>query len=357
MHRRTFLRGSAAAALAAAGPRHLLAQDPPPVFQEMTAEQADAVKRGLDYLARIQGRTGAVGSTCQTAFSSLAGLAFLAGGNSPGRGPYGKNVLEILQFVLRTQTKNGYLNEAGGGGRAAGGSGMHGHGFALLFLSEVLGMCGDLSDRLGNDSVKEAVQRAVKVVESSQDGNGGWSYDPSPSGHEGSVTVTQVQALRAARNAGIQVSQKVIDKGIQYIKKSTASDGTIMYSLGGGGGGTYALTAAGACVYAYYGLYDGPEVTRCSKALYDFVTGKRAGGRGGHDAYANFYAGQACFFLKRKDPKFWTEGYGRIRQELLRTQNKSSGAWSNDGYDGSFGTACATLVLQIPNRYLSIFQD
>lgn len=360
MDRRTFLRGSAAAGVLAATPRVLFGQDqepPGPGFQEMTAEQAAAAKRGLDYLARVQGRSGGIGQTCQVAFTSLAALAFMASGSTPTRGPYSENLRNALKFIMRCRTKKGYLNEGGGGGRAMGGSGMHGHGFALLFLAELYGMCGDLSDQVGDDSIKEAITLACRVTEGAQDPNGGWTYDPNPNGHEGSVTITQVQALRAARNVGVNVSQKVIEKGISYIKKSTASDGTIMYSLGGGGGGSYALTAAGACVYAYYGIYDGPEVGKCMKALYDFVTGKRGGGRGGHDFYAHFYAAQACFFMKRKEMKFWTDGYARIRKDLLQSQNKSSGSWSSDGYDGTFGTAVAALVLQIPNRYLPIFQD
>ena len=361
MDRRSFLTGAAAAGMLAADPLRgiTLPQDSPPTdgFQETTPEQIAAVKRGLDYLARIQTRSGGIGQAAPVAFTSLAALAFMASGSTPTRGPYATNLMNALKFIMRNKTQNGYLNEGGGGIRGAGGSGMHGHGFALLFLSELYGMCGETSDQVGDESVREAISRAIRVTEHAQDPTGGWYYGPNPSGHEGSVTITQVQALRAARNAGFQVSQKTIDKGISYIKKSTASDGTIMYQLGMGGHVSYPLTAAGACVYAYYGIYEGDEVTRCAKAMFEFITGRRPGGRGGHDFYAHFYAGQACFFMKRKDLKFWTEGYTRIRKELLQSQNKGSGNWAGDGYDGSFGTACACLVLQIPNRLLPIFQD
>jgi hypothetical protein len=325
-------------------------------LQEVTEDQVKAIGKGLDWLARNQSqRTGAVGSTCQVAFTGLAGLAFLAGGNTPTRGKYAANVRGALRFIMRCTPKSGYINEAAG--RGMGGSGMHGHGYGLLFLCELYGMCGDIQDeQLGDESVKDAVARAVKLTEKSQDPSGGWTYDPNPYGHEGSVTITQVEALRAARNTGISVGKTVIDKGIGYIKKSTAADGTIMYSLGSGGGGSYALTAAGACVYAMYGLYDAPEAKKCMKALMDFISGKR-GRQGYHDYYSHFYAGQACFFMKHHDAKFWTEGYPKIRKELLQSQDKGSGGWTQDGYGGGFGTACATLVLQIPFRYLPIFQD
>ena len=103
-------------------------------------------------------------------------------------------------------------------------------------------------------------------------GIGGWTYEPQPYGHEGSVTITQVQAMRSARNSGLMVDKKVVDKGLDYIRKSTMADGTIAYSLGSrGSGGTYALTAAGMCVFAMYGAYDAPEVKRGMKALMEFL--------------------------------------------------------------------------------------
>lgn len=356
--RRTFLKGAALSTgvLAAPSPlRASLLQESSPPFVEVLPEQVSAVKRGLDYLQKIQSRSGGIGTQAPLAFTSLAGLAWMAGGSTPTRGPYAHCVMNALKFVLKCSGRTtGYINE--GQGRMAGGSGMHGHGYALLFLAELYGMCGEMSESLGDESIKDAITRAVGVTERAQHVQGGWTYEPQPNEHEGSVTITQVQALRAARNAGVNVSQKVIDKGISYIKKSTNSDGTIMYRLGMGSHATYPLTAAGACVYAYFGLYDDPQGQKCMKACFDFIMGKRGGGNAHFDSYATFYAGQACFFMKRKDPRYWTEGYARIRKQLLSTQSKS-GAWANDGYDGGFGTSCATLILQIPFRMLPIFQD
>jgi hypothetical protein len=355
MKRREFLRAAGWSAASAALPAipSLRAQEPP--FQEITKEQEEAVNKGLDWLAKYQYSSGGIGSTCQTAFTGLAGLAFLANNSTPYRGKYAKNVRQCLKFLLRcTHKTSGFINEAAG--RGLGGSGMHGHGYALWFLAELYGMCGDMTD-LGDDSIKECIRKAVECTQASQDPNGGWTYEPQPYGHEGSVTITQVQALRSARNAGIKVDKKVIDKGIDYIKKSTMADGTIAYSLGSrGNGGTYALTAAGMCVFAMYAQYEAPEVKRGLKALMDFLSGSRSR-NGHHDYYAHLYAGQACFFAKTKDPAFWTRGFSTIRSELLASQDKITGCWGQDGYGGAFGTACATLVLQIPYRFLPIFQE
>ncbi len=356
MDRRTFFGLAGGGAALGLPPLRLLAQDPPAApFNEMTGEQTEAIRKGLEWLARNQGPRGAMGQSCQVAFTAIAGLAFLAGGNTPTRGKYASNVKKALQFIVKCCRKDGYINEAGG--RGMGGSGMHGHGYALLFLAELYGMCGDINDEPEFDeSLKEKINRAVKLTAFAQDSNGGWTYDPNPSGHEGSVTITQVQALRAVRNAGLIVPKQTVEKGITYIKKSTSSDGSIMYSLGQGGGGSYALTAAGACVYAYFGLYDAPEARKCMDCLYSFITNKRSG-RNNHDFYSAFYAGQACFFMKSQNRSFWTDGYDKVRRDLIQTQDKKSGGWLSDSYNGAFGTGCATLVLQIPYRYLPIFQD
>ena len=353
MRRREFLRMAAAGvpALAAAP---LWAQEPAVAFREITPEQVVAIDKGLKWLVKNQYSSGAVGSTCQVAFTSIAGIAFLANNSTPVRGPYAKNVRDALKFILRNTTKAGYINESAG--RGLGGSGMHGHGYATWFLAELYGMCGDALD-LGDESVKERLQKAVAIIEHSQDSFGGWTYEPSPTGNEGSVTVTQVQALRSARNSGIAVKKAVIDKGLEYMRRSTHADGTIAYSLGSrGSGGTYALTAAGMCVFALYGAYDAPEVKRGMGALMDFLTGRRSRS-GHHDYYAHLYAGQACFYAKAKDPAFWSKGFDVIRNELIQNQDKESGGWIQDGYGGAFGTACATLVPQIPYRFLPIFQE
>ena len=46
---------------------------------------------------------------------------------------------------------------------------------------------------------------AIVLISRSQSRDGGWLYTPDDAGDEGSVTITQVQALRACRDAGISV--------------------------------------------------------------------------------------------------------------------------------------------------------
>ena len=68
--------------------------DVPEGAAEMVTEQTDrAIKTGLAWLSRNQNADGSYGNGTyrgNIAVTSLAGLAFMASGSSPGRGPYGR---------------------------------------------------------------------------------------------------------------------------------------------------------------------------------------------------------------------------------------------------------------------------
>ena len=100
---------------------------------------------------------------------------------------------------------------------------MHGHGFALLFLASVYGMITKASLR---HQVGDTVRKAVTLTSQGQSSAGGWTYTPG-TGDEGSVTVTQVQALRAAHNAGFLVPRAVIEAAADYLEKCRTPEGGI----------------------------------------------------------------------------------------------------------------------------------
>ena len=61
-------------------------------LEMMTPETDEAIQTGLAWLARNQNADGSFGSGTyrgNIAVTSLAGLAFMSSGSSPGRGPYG----------------------------------------------------------------------------------------------------------------------------------------------------------------------------------------------------------------------------------------------------------------------------
>src|SRR3954447_6506084 len=69
--------------------------------RHVTKRSADAVKRGLDYLAKTQTADGnwinqQDGAAYPVSMAALAGMAFLANGNTPNRGPYADNVRKVV---------------------------------------------------------------------------------------------------------------------------------------------------------------------------------------------------------------------------------------------------------------------
>src|SRR5690606_3804853 len=89
------------------------------------------------------------------------------------------------------------------------GRSMYGHGFGTMFLAQIYGMEEDVQRQ---QQIHDVLSKAVKLTARSQSRAGGWLYTPDSGGDEGSVTITQVQALRACRNAGITVPSETIKR-------------------------------------------------------------------------------------------------------------------------------------------------
>ena len=91
--------------------------------------------------------------------------------------------------------------------------------------------------------VLDKLQRATDLIISSQNDEGGWRYQPRPQDADVSVTVMQLVALRAAKNAGIRVPKRTFDLAIQYVKSCAMPNGGFLYQPGIGEDG-YARSAA-----------------------------------------------------------------------------------------------------------------
>ena len=101
----------------------------------MTPETDRAIQAGLAWLARGQNPDGSFGTGTyrgNIAVTSLAGLAFMASGSSPGRGPYGAPIDKALAYVMDNTAPSGFI--------AVPGSATHGpmysHGFGLDMLDK-----------------------------------------------------------------------------------------------------------------------------------------------------------------------------------------------------------------------------
>lgn len=226
---------------------------------------------------------------------------------------------------------------------------MYGHGFSMLFLSQLYGMTED-PERA--EEIHRVLQDAVQLTARSQSPLGGWYYTPGSSRDEGSVTVTQVQALRSCRNVGVAVPKNVIDAAMEYLAESQNSDGGIRYAVQQRQGGSRpAITAAAVCCWYNAGEYGNPLAKRALEYCKPLI--KPRGAEGGHDFYAHFYFAQA---LHLADDPFWKEYFPKRRDYLLAIQ-LPNGAWWGDSVGEVYGTAIALVVLQLPYNQLPIMQQ
>ncbi len=322
----------------------------------VTAKADEAIDRGLAYLSarsNLQGGYGTGGYTGNVAVTSLAALAFMAHGDMPHRGPYGRIITNALKFILANENRDGihpgFLHNPNGSLHGP----MYGHGFATLFLAEVFGMVHDKSLRKDLDS---ALHRAVKLILDSQNKEGGWRYNPGSPDADISVTICQIMALRAARNAGIFVPRSKVDKCVEYVKGCQDRLGgwfRYMRLAGGGGGGQgFARTAAGVCALYSAGIYEGREVESGLAFLRRSRPAVNGFGKPDmHYFYGHYYAVQAMWTA---GGRFWSEWYPAVRDELIARQ-AVDGSWS-DQICTHYATAMACIILQMPNNYLPILQ-
>jgi hypothetical protein len=353
--RRDFLRlgGAAAPALAAGGGwlagvvSALAAEEVLP--KHVTPEAIRAVVKGLDYLAAQQADDGSWitggGQVYPVAMTGLAGMALLAHGDTPTRGKYSRNVQGTVEYLVRCGTETGLITGPG----QDGGIPMHGHGFALLFLASVYGM---ITKETLRKQVQTVIRKAVVLTSQGQSGAGGWTYTPG-GGDEGSVTVTQVQALRAAQNAGFLVPAAVIEEAVRYLDKCRTPEGGIQYSLGSGGGPRLPISAAAVATLYNAGRFDGPIATDCLKYVWDQFRNNEGWSKGGsHDYYAHLYASQGFYMA---GDAYWDEYFPKARDQLL-AQQQPDGSWNGDGIGQVFGTSVAAIILQLPFKFLPVFQ-
>ncbi|MEQ1894326.1 MAG: prenyltransferase/squalene oxidase repeat-containing protein [Planctomycetota bacterium] len=330
-----------------------------PEAEYSTPASQHALAAGLAFLATAQAKAGdgsfSVGDVERQNYaplgvSALATLAFLADGNAPGRGPHGSVVEQALEYLLRQtdlapeSNKRGFISVQGDGL-----SRTHGHGFATLALAEIYGMSS------GSERVRAALVAAVERIQTSQGSEGGWEYEPrAVPAHEGSVTVCLVQALRAARDAGISIDVEVVRRAEDYVRRLQAPNGLFCYTLGDERRASSALAAAAITTLNAAGRYDDSLILGTVDAIWSDLALQEERGRTSFcPEYERLYLAQA--FWQIADTSHFRRWYGAERDRLLRTQ-ESDGSWRGSRFGAVYATAVNCLVLAIPDSDLPIFQ-
>lgn len=340
---------------------------------EITPQSESALAHGLEWLAQNQGPEGNWQSN-DLGLVSMGALAFLADGHTPGRGKYGRNVEQALNYVLSHAKPSGLLNIADPQ------RDMYNHGLATFVLGQAYGMTND-------PRISSVLERSLKLIANTQCKDGGWDYRAGAQehGHDLSLAVMQAKALRSAVDSGLEVSPEVIKMAIRDVRAHYSPRGGAQASEAdqqrepgqftytpGGGGPSPAMAAAGVVCLQEFGQYDDWRIAKNMQILTAEIKQKirpevhvNHDGRSAFDSYTLYYIGQAMYQVGGES---WKDLYPRVRDNLIATQVRMPGDVHQDGMwhdtmrvSGApgdlYATAVSCFVLAIPNRYLPILQE
>jgi prenyltransferase beta subunit len=322
---------------------------PPPQKDPVQVDAATeaVIKGALKWLAARQAPNGEWASPNTderqhpVAITAYALMPFLACGQLPGEGEYGKNVSVAMQYLVDKIQPEGHI------GNRADGQYMYGHGIACIALSEIYG-------QTKNPAIRPKLEKAIKLIIAAQNKEGGWRYRPISFDADISVTVLQVVALRSAKNGGLDVPQKTIDDAVRYVKSCYRTEtGGFGYQPGSPAG--FARTAAAIYSLQVCGLYEEPTVKKGSQYL---VKQFRDGGE--WFTYGNFYAAPAQYM---QGGETWQRWYENVKRAVLKHVTTQGGLshWENriegDRYVGPiYHTAVFTMILAMPYHYVPLYQ-
>jgi hypothetical protein len=309
-----------------------------------------ATNRALDWLARQQkhGYWEANGSQYRVAMTALSGMAMLSEGSTTTRGKYADNIERAVDYLIEMSQPNGLI------GYSQDYHYTYGHGFSMLFLSQVYGEEEDIGRR---KELRRVLTEAVKFAAGAQTSAGGWGYVSAKDGNdfdEGSTCITQVQGLRACRNAGIPVPKEIIERAKDYIEKCMTPDGGIQYSLKSGGGSRPPITAAALAAMNNAGEYESEMTKKMFKYCKDNVwpAGGNSHSLHGHWHYTHLYYSQVMY---RQGEDEYKKYYSDISEDILRKQS-ADGSWKEGHVGPVYTTALNVTILLMDNGYLPIYQ-
>jgi hypothetical protein len=283
-------------------------------------------------------------ATARNAATGLALLPFLGSGQTHLAGKYRNTICRGLTYLvdhMRRGPQGGALNESGGN--------MYAHGLASIALCEAYAMTRD-------EELFAPAQFALDFISFAQDPKGGgWRYKPREKG-DTSVFGCQLTALKSGQMSGLRVPPLTMQRASLFLD-SVQSDGGSAYGYTEPKSGSEATAAIGLLCRMHLGWKkDNPALQQGVKFL-------DRHGPSGANMYFNYYATQV---MCRWQGETWIKWDRQMRELLIHSQVKQGhedGSWftgrGDNGADPGgrlYCTALATMILEVPYRYLPIYR-
>ncbi|PCJ58618.1 MAG: hypothetical protein COA79_12730 [Planctomycetota bacterium] len=313
----------------------------------LTDEVKKMIQMSLSYLADNQSPDGSWSDKQfpnNTGVSSLACLAFMAAGDRPRIGKYGKNLDKGIGFLLQSAKSGGLIAGAG----SSKFSPIYEHLYASMALIYAYG------EAPWYPHLRKVISKALQVIFQSQRRDGGWRYLASKEGRSDvSVTTTAIWVLRSAKKCGFHVPKKAIASATKLIDQCAKPDGKFHYRMGGR---LISPALAGKCIVSLMssGRLDHPliAITR-DEIAFDFkrYSVKDLGAR----RYAVHNIFSASVGMYPCGDEYWVPWFKKSTAVLKSLQRKN-GEFFDDFQNTIYPTAFAVITLQAPLGYLPIYE-
>ena len=280
-----------------------------------------AVYRALNWLQKNQNEDGSWGGSRKASMTGLALLTFLAHGETQVSKQYGETVQKGVQWLMNMGRKNKNVFAAQ--------NVEYQHAIATYALAEdyALTQIGDLLTVL---------EGAVEKIVVSQSPTGAWEYgynnkmtrpEERPLGGDLSIGGWNIQALKAAKNAGVHVKglDEAMRKALDFCK-AVYDDKTHRFGYAKKGGGSDSLLGVGILSMMFLGAGDSKE----ARGAIRLASGKikcdwtKAGEA---NSYMWYYITQAMF---QGGGSYWVAWNREFRDTLLKNQ-MADGHWTVPG--------------------------
>jgi hypothetical protein len=317
-----------------------------------------SLKAGLKWIASQQEDDGSFpfskefGGTMhfRISITSLAGMALMTDPE------FKDEVDKTLKFILECCHEDGYIYY-----EEPSFKGMWEHGFATQFLAEALMH----KKKLGEDAseVEKKLTKAVELIRSAQNLEGGWGYRPVPDPHaEVGPGAAMLDALLLARRAGIPVEEEMIEKALKSQCVLMLPPGKATFQ---GEWRSFTYEANAFVPASLLGWKDRPETSVYLEAIeevdpaayfrqYTEQTPMRgAYWTSGNHTLGLYYTAVACRRMGEDYREEFEKWHKTIGEYLPKYQNKD-GAWK--GWFGDvYGTAFACLTLAADSDTLEAY--
>ncbi len=319
-----------------------------------------AVLRALRWMKKMQKDNGSWGDKgtlrAPAAITGLCLLCYLAHGETPASKEFGETVEYAIQYLIGALKDNGNFT-------GTGSHHVYGNGIAAYALAESYGLTKI-------PTIGDAAEKACTRIVNGQQPGGGFDYDYKKGRRsDTSVISWQLQALKAAKLAGLNISglDAALVKGVKGLK-ANYKNGKFGYVKSHNDGD---LTSAGVLCMQLLGHAQDQTVVRGLSHMRNWTTDWDNPGLPvpRNSFYHWYYITQAKFHVGGEDWNAWNRKCSpmlvqkQIVEKGVGIEGKDIGHWNNPkisrGYEHGlcYQTAMCTLMLEVYYRYLPTFKQ